>query len=559
MIRELRIRNLALIDDVALELEDGFSVLTGETGAGKSILIGAIGLLLGDRASSEYIRSGFDEGEVNGVFELSSLPDALAKQLTENAITPEENTLIVRRTISRGGRNRIHVNQVPVPLSTLKAIGDHLVDLHGQHEHQSLLKPDTARLLIDSLPSVAPLLASYRQAYHHYCTLRQKLQDHDRRAAELAERRELIEFQYRELESLHLQPGEEEQLEQEHRMLSSATQRVQCVAAIQTSIEGDGDSEGMDRRIADIHRHLETLERFDPRATPWKEQVDGIVACLSELSAFCASYIEDDGDGGASPARLDEINSRLARIQRLKKKHHCSAEELVEKQQALKSDLDSLMNVAADRTQLERQVRQAEKACTETGDKLSGARRTTAGGFDKQITRKMASLGFSEGQWRTAFEAEEQPGPHGLESVNFQVRTNPGEPFMPLIKTASGGEISRLMLAIKTVLSEIDQVPVLIFDEIDTGIGGHLAKEVARSLYELSRNHQVLCISHLHQIASSADHHYSVFKQKEKQRTVTRVRRLTDGEKVTEVARMLGGDTETARKHAEELVRARKK
>ena len=554
MIRELRIKNLALIEDAAIEFEEGFSVFTGETGAGKSILVGAIGLLLGERASTESIRVGAEEAEVSGVFELKNPKKPLKALLEEHAIPLDDEMLIVRRTVSANNRNKIYVNQVALPLSILKKIGDALIDFHGQHEHQSLLNPETAQAIIDNLPGVDGPKRAYEAAFRRYGAAREKLEAHDRKAADLAQKRDVIEFQYNELNNLSLRNNEESLLEEELKLLSSTAQRVQCVSAINAVLTNPETSMGA--FIEAIRKNLEALARFDEAAAPWLLDVKNASTVFGELERFCGDYL-DIAQGAADPARLEFINDRLAKIQRLKKKYHCTGAELAGKTAQLKADLDNLENAEADRSLLEKEAGESLAACVDAGVTLSAARRRGAEAFDVKVSKHMERLGFSGGLWRTDFSPHENPQPQGFETSAFMVRTNPGEQVLPLITIASGGEISRLMLAIKSVLARQDNVAVLIFDEIDTGIGGLLAIEVAKAMVELSTSHQLLCISHLHQIASKADHHYRVFKEPKNGRTVTGVVKLSEKEKVDEIARMLGGESAIARKHAEELLRRR--
>jgi DNA repair protein RecN (Recombination protein N) len=554
MIRELHIKSLALIDDISVQFERGFTVFTGETGAGKSILVGAIGLLLGDRASSEEIRSGAEEAEVQGIFELERIREPLRRLLEEQGISSDDSSCIVRRTRARNGRNRIFINQVAVPLSTLKQFGSHLIDFHGQHEHQSLLYPDTPRVLIDSLANVADTKASYDTAYARFSEAQNALAAHTERAAQLAQRKDLLEFQYNELSSLGLRSDEEEGLTTELTLLSTSSERIACVSEIQALL--DSDSASLLRSIGTIRKKLESLARFDASVQPWIADIGAASSVFSELERFSSSYLEKTG-AAVDPARLDNINSRLAKIQRLKKKYQCAFDGLLEKQRQLKSDLESLENIDADREVLKQAVAAAEKECLESADKLTKCRTRLSAAFDRRVSALMESLGFKDGGWKTVFSPLPAPSAHGLETIDFLVQTNPGEPFLPLAKIASGGEISRLMLAIKTVFAEQDNIPVLIFDEIDSGIGGILAREVGQALKNLSTTHQVLCISHLHQIAALAHHHFLVYKKQQNKRTVTKVQRLSDEEKVQEIARMLGGESEISKKHAEELLQGR--
>lgn len=557
MIRELHIKNLALIESLSLELEAGFTVFTGETGAGKSILVGAIGLLLGDRADSDQIRSGCDHAEISAVFEIDGSSERVAELLGELSIPFDDNQLIIRRRLSHADRSRINVNETPLSLAALRRIGDLLIDLHGQHDHQSLLNEETHRTIIDALEDAAPIRAQYGKAWQTLCSARLALENHDATTRRLNEKRDMIEFQIRELEQAHLKSGEEEALEAELALLSSSVQRISAVGAI---LELLGSSEGASivKQSAAIRRHLEQLAKFDPEAQPWTNDIENAQRIFSELETFCSAYMSDWGEQADPADRVEKINTRLARIQRLKKKYAATLDELIGKEKSLRSELAALDNCESDRKELEKAFSLAQADCMSTGKKLSGARRSSAVRFDRSITAMMETLGFRQGAWETVFGALDEPSEHGLETVRFFVRTNPGEEKLPLAATASGGEISRLMLAIKTVLSRKDSVPVLIFDEIDTGIGGTVAGAVGNAMRDLSSTHQVLCISHLHQIASLADWQIKVYKEQSGDRTVTRIRLLSEEERVDEIARMLGGDSEIALEHARELLRGKK-
>jgi DNA repair protein RecN (Recombination protein N) len=303
-----------------------------------------------------------------------------------------------------------------------------------------------------------------------------------------------------------------------------------------------------------VRKKLELLAKYDPAVEPWLSDVTGTLSVFTELETFCGSYCSGLG-GSADPARIDRMNARLQRLQRLKKKYACDVDGLIGKTAALKNDLDSIVNIDADRAEIARKAAAALAACRKAGTLLGAARKKACRDFDKKVTSLMEQLGFTGGRWQTEMLPHEHPLHDGLETVRFMVQTNPGEPLLPLSRTASGGEISRLMLAIKTVMSGHDRIPVLIFDEIDTGIGGLLAGAVAKALEGLSATRQVLCISHLHQIASRAAHHYHVYKEQINGRTITRVRRLSEKERVDEIARMLGGDSAIALRHAAELLK----
>jgi DNA repair protein RecN (Recombination protein N) len=552
MILELHIKNLALIEDVHIEFSPGFSVFTGETGAGKSILIEAIGLVLGDRASTEQIRSGFEEAEITSVFELDNIQKSLKEILEINGINIQDKTLIIRRIISKSGKNKIYINQIPIPLNVLKLIGDNLVDFHGQHEHQWLLEPKSAQKTIDRLSGVEEIASEYAKKYADYISAKNALEQFDQKCAELASKKEFLEFQYNEIASLNLKPNEEESLEKEISMIASSAQRIECISKINEIMLSEETS--LSRMTNTIKKNLEILSKYDSSAIPWAQEIENCLNIFSELERFCADYLEKEANG-FSQEYLDSLNNRIAKIQRLKKKYNCDYKGLLEKLENLKHDLETLQNVETDRSELAKKEKLAYEECINVGKKLSLARKKHAQIFDKAITQCMSKLGFKDGMWKTEFSQREYPQEDGFEDIIFTVRTNPGEPALPLAKIASGGEISRLMLAIKTVLAKNDYIPILIFDEIDTGIGGMIAKEVADALVSLSKMHQVLCISHLPQIASKADNHYKVYKDTNEGRTITKVKKLTNNERINELARMLGGESTIAKKHAEELLK----
>jgi DNA repair protein RecN (Recombination protein N) len=302
-----------------------------------------------------------------------------------------------------------------------------------------------------------------------------------------------------------------------------------------------------------VRKKLEVLAKYDNAVEPWLVDITNTLNVFTELETFCGSYLAKTG-AAADPARIERLNSRLAKIQRLRKKYSCSLDGLIVKRDALKRDLDAIVNTDADRSELEKNTKAAFASCKQAGAALRTARKNACREFDTKVTSLMEKLGFKGGQWQTEQQPLDEPAPDGLETIRFMVQTNPGEPMLPLARTASGGEISRLMLAIKTVMSGHDRIPILIFDEIDTGIGGLLAGDVATALAKLAASHQVLCITHLHQIASLADHHFHVYKESAGSRTVTRIKRLSDKERVDEIARMLGGNSAAARQHAKELL-----
>lgn len=553
MLKTLSITNLALIQNIEIELFDGFSVFTGETGAGKSVLMGAIGLLLGHRAASEHIRSGEDSAEVQGFFQFTKIPKAILSILKCNEIPCDEGELIIRRIIRRSGRNRILINQVDTPLATLKSIGERLIDLHGQHDHQTLLREDAAISILDSFKEVRPLRKAYDEAWSAYSARKRELSAHRKKVAELAEKKEFLQFQFDEIDALALKPNEESDLEKEYAYLSSVTQRGEAASTISGLLDGDSSTPALTDMLGQLQHGLDELAKYDGSFADWKRDVKESFQVFNELRSVVSSYSRSISDE-ANPLRLDDINSRLSKIQRLKKKYSCDFDGVLAKAKELEAELDELFNGAADASELEKALIKSREALDAAGITLRAGRKKMAATFDAEITARMASLGFQGAGFRTDFTELESPSETGLTFPLFMVRTNKGEPYMELTKTASGGEISRIMLAIKVSLAGNDPVPILVFDEIDTGVGGKRAAGIASTMVELAEHHQLFVISHLQQIASRGENHYSVYKHEVNSRTITEIKLLTKDERVEEIARMLGGDSDVALEHARDIL-----
>lgn len=553
MLKTLSITNLALIQNIQIELFDGFSVFTGETGAGKSVLMGAIGLLLGHRAASEHIRSGEESAEVQGLFQFAEVPKAIMAILKRNEIPCDEGELIIRRIIKRSGRNRILINQVETPLATLKSIGERLIDLHGQHDHQTLLHEDAAISILDSFKEVRPLRKAYDDAWSGYSARKRELAAHNKKVAELAEKKEFLQFQFDEIDALGLKPNEENDLENEYAYLSSVTQRGEAASTISGILDGDSSTPALTDMLGQLQHGLDELAKYDDSFGDWKRDVKESFQVFNELRNVVSSYSRSISDE-ANPLRLDDINSRLSKIQRLKKKYSCDFDGVLAKAKELETELEELFNGAADASELEKALGKAREALDAAGVALRDGRKKVARTFDAEITKRMASLGFQGAGFRTDFTELATPSETGLTFPLFMVRTNKGEPFMELTKTASGGEISRIMLAIKVSLAGNDPVPILVFDEIDTGVGGKRAAGIASTMVELAEHHQLFVISHLQQIASKGTHHYSVYKHEVNNRTITEIKLLSKQERIEEIARMLGGDSDVALEHARDIL-----
>ncbi|WP_447977189.1 DNA repair protein RecN [Candidatus Nitrospira bockiana] len=538
MLTELRITNFALIDRVSLEFSSGFHVLTGETGAGKSILVDAIALLVGGRASTDQIRTDAEEAVIEGAFVLA--PDSpLLPGLREQGVLGGSDTeLIIRRVLSRSGRHRIYLNGSLTPLHTLQAFAGTLLDIHGQHEQQSLLSAGLQLEAVDAFGKLVTLRRDFRRHYDQWQARRRALEEAQRAVEEQRGREELLRFQCDELDAAALRPGEDDALEAEHRRLAHAGRLAELSqAAYGTLYE---DETAVLPLLGAVGDRLQALSRIDATADELPPLCEAAAVQLGELARRVRQYrdrLEMD------PARLADVEERLERIQRLKKKYGETVDGLIAKARDLRAQLQAVESADDRLAELTEAVERDAKAVVEAAGRLSSARRRAASQLEKRVKKELCSLQMD----RTAFTIELRPldgdglGPAGCERAEFLLSANPGEPLMPLSKIASGGELSRIMLALKSVLADADTVPVLIFDEIDAGVGGAVAAAMGERLRELGRYHQVLCITHLPQLASQADVHVLVEKTVEHHRTATRVKRLDGDERRREVARMLSG------------------
>ena len=558
MLTELRISHFALIESLELEFSPGFQVFTGETGAGKSLLVDALILLLGGRASAEHIRSGAKEATLEAVFSLSGHPPILEK-LKEWDLLPEgTQDLLLRRTLSREGRSRMYVNGRLVPLHQMVELGGWLVDIHGQHEQQSLLSSKVQLNVLDAFGGLLALRDEYATHYHRWQDLVRAMADVTQRSKERQEREEFLRFQCEELVKAQLVPGEDEALVREHRKLQNSGRLLEIVNQAYDLLYDNQAS--VLSQLKEVRKLVHELGTIDENVRNWNESVDGGIAQVEELVWATRNY-KDGFDH--DPARLAQIDERLALLQRLKKKYRESLEDLLVRQTRIQSELEELANIEERTQDLQQQVSQACQDTWALGQKLSESRQAVAKKLEKRIAAELAHLMMDKSRFHiglTTASQVEQAGSRGLDQIEFTFCANPGESLHPLARVASGGELSRLMLAMKTVLASVDQVPVLIFDEVDAGIGGNVASTMGQRLKALGQTHQVMCITHLPQIAAQAHCHYLVKKESVDKRTVATVARLPAEEREEEIARMLGGTTitQTVRKAAGELLNATK-
>lgn len=556
MLTELRISRFALIDHLTLEFSSGFQVLTGETGAGKSLLVDALLLLLGGRASGEHIRTGAREAVLEAAFTFVDRHPMLSKLQARDLLVDESKDLILRRVLSREGRSRMYVNGTLVPLHQMAELGEGLVDIHGQHEQQSLLSSKVQLDVVDAFGGLLAVREQYRRQYRTWQDLVQSVEELRGRAAKQQEREEFLHFQADELRKAHLTPGEDETLTHEHHRLQNSGRVLEIVRRVYALVYEDQRS--VLAQLTEVKKLVRELETIDRTIHPWREFVESSQAQVEELALATRRYTDGfDHD----PQRLAQIDERLALLQRLKKKYRLSLEELIERQTRIQSELDELADLDERVKKMQQNVTRAYEEARVLGQKLSESRRIVARRLEEHVVAELAQLKMERSIFRiqlTTAASTEDLGPYGVDQIEFAFCANQGESVQPLARVASGGELSRLMLAMKTALARVDHVPVLIFDEVDAGIGGDVAAAMGQRLNALGRTHQVLCITHLPQIAAQAHAHYRVAKERVRKRTITTVAPLHGKEREEEIARMLGGATitPTVRKAAGEMLNA---
>jgi DNA repair protein RecN (Recombination protein N) len=552
MLTELRIRNVAIIDTVTLPLSPGFNVLSGETGAGKSIIVGALGLLLGERGSADVVRTGTDRAVVEGVFDCSELPE-VPQQLDERGIDVENGLVVLRREVSAGGKGRAWINGTTVTAGVLASIGRSLVNLHGQHESQTLLHDDAQRAVLDGFGGAAEAARAVREGHGRLTALRDEVASLTARRDAATRRADYLRHVVRELEEAKLTAGEETQLADEARRLAHAEDLRTHVAQVREAMDA-GDAAAL-HRLAGARRALMAAERLDPSAGAMLEALDAAIVSLEELSRDVLSYestLESD------PRRLAMIEQRLDVYHRLTKKYGGSVASALETLRDAKGELDVVDTADLDLKALAARVLEAERELAQAASELTVRRREAAGRLEQAVGRLLPELGLPDGRLTVVLRPREPIAASGAEDVEFHVALNVGHDARALARVASGGELSRVMLALKTILARLDRVPTLVFDEVDSGIGGAVAQRIGEMLRRLSSERQVLVITHLAQIAARAHHHIVVAKGPREGVTTADIS-LVDGEpRVGELARMLSGDPErdVSRAHARELLAA---
>lgn len=555
MLQELTIDNLAIIDHLSLEFDDHMTVLTGETGAGKSIIIDAVSLLAGGRGSQEFIRKGEEKLSLQGQFEIPKLPGYVA-QLDELGISHDDGALIISREIHRSGRNTIRVNGTLVNAATLKQLGSGLVDIQGQNEHQLLLRPEAHLGMLDQFANakVQPLLASYQEQYQEYRRLEAAVNQKKANEQQWAQRLDMLRYQVKEIGDADLRADEEDELIAERERLEHFQQIATTLQQVVGVLNDDEEAPVLDQ-VATIMNAAQEIAPFDPEYDDLAQSLSDAYYSLQDVANQAGHQLDSlEFD----EERLATINARLATIADLEHKYGESLADVLAYYDQIKEELTDMEAAADSGSDLEERLNAVQADLLNQGNALSQVRQTAARKLAKQVHTQLKELYMDKAVFEVNFAKTKKPvfSATGIDQVEFYIQTNPGEAMGPLARIASGGELSRVMLALKTIFAQGEGVTSIIFDEVDTGVSGRVAQAIADKIRLIAEGSQVLCITHLPQVAAVAQHHLLIQKRVHDQRTTTSVTPLNTNQRVEELARMLAGDTITklAREHASELL-----
>ena len=561
MLKSLYIRNYALIEEMTISFDEGLNIITGETGTGKSIILGALSLILGDRARTDMIREGADKAVIEADMQV---PDSISLDWMKEYVDIVTHSLLIRREIQSSGRSRAFVHDTPVPVSVINTLGDLLIDLHGQHEHQALFKTENHLSYLDNFGTPKDTLVELRDSYIQLSDIQTELDDLKNKQSMMTEKQDILAFQFQEIQSVDPKPDEDITLEAEERTLKSAEKLFDLLKTLkETLYEGEGATI---EHIARAEQRVSEFTSLNPQFKDWAQALARsrieIQETLHALDTF-VSGIDFD------PNRLEQIRERLSALIRLKKKYGGSLEQVFEHFTKLKSALGDSGSVQTQVAELEKSLREIVEHLSSQCVTLTRLRRENAGKLSEQIKKILKELGLPDAEMQIRVMQKEKAGSpvkiqnkpvlvtlRGMDQVEFLISLNAGESPKPLAQIASGGEISRIMLAIKTILADADNIPVLVFDEIDTGISGRIAHVVGTNLKKLAQKHQIICITHLPQIAAMGSTHFSVHKDVVEGRSQTNVRRLDYDQRIYEIAKLIGGEkvTEAALDSAKELL-----
>ena len=553
MLSLLHIENIALIQSADIRFEPGFNVLTGETGAGKSIVIDSIGAVLGERTSRELIRTGAKSALVTAVFtQVPPLP-----WLEENGFPTGEEELLLQRELQGDGRNVCRIDGKLVTVAQLRELGRQLLNIHGQHDGQQLLDPASHLGYLDQFGGCQPLLESYQQAYRKWHDIRREMDKLQMDEAERSRRVDTLNYQIQELERAQLKAGEDEELSARRTLLRSAGRLMEAVQSAEFALSGDEDRDGACSLIAQAEGEVQGVSSISPELSELSEKLTAL-RCAADDAADTLRDLSRSFD--FSPGELDQVEERLDLLYRLRKKYGPTVEDMLSYLDRCRKELDQIQYADDTLARLEKELKKAQKEAVRRGEVLSQARREAAGALQARVQEELRQLDMPKVQFQTEFTpkgGEAGMDETGLDEVQFLMSANLGEALKPIQKVASGGELARIMLALKNVLAEGDQIGTLVFDEVDTGVSGRAAQKVAEKMAQVARGKQVLCVTHLPQIAAMADTHFSVQKGEREGRTYTRLERLDRSQRREELARLIGGAsiTPSLLESAEELLR----
>lgn len=535
MLNHIRIRNFAIIDHLDLNFKDKLTTLTGETGAGKSILLGALGLLLGDRADSDSVRAGSSKAEISAEFDISKL--ASVNDWLKDKELDADGDCLIRRRLGADGRSRAFINGSPVPLQDMKQLGEMLVDIHGQHEHQSLMKADMQRQLLDDYANHSKLLLDVKTNYKNWLEQKDKLSSLQNACKDKNDRLDLLRYQVNELEELSLQENEVDALQKEHQLLANADQLSENTSSALVVLY-DSEDNSVHSQVSQQASKVESMLATDSSLKPAYEMLSEAMVQIEESAILLRDYKENLN---SDPQRFNEVETRLGIIHDLSRKHHVEPEQLINLYETLAEELNELDHADENLSLLENKVDELNKKYISLTTKLTDSRQKTAKKLNKAISDSMQTLGMAGGKFQIELSSKESPSASGMDQIEYMVSTNTGQPFKALAKTASGGELARISLAIQMITATQGRIPTLIFDEVDSGVGGGIAEIVGKHLRALGESRQVFCITHLPQVASQAHHHMQVYKHSDGKETRTEIIPLEMEQRVDEISRMLGG------------------
>ncbi|MCU0846278.1 MAG: DNA repair protein RecN [Spirochaetes bacterium] len=562
MLLKLSIKNFVIIEDLEIGFGQGLNILTGETGAGKSILIDALSAVMGERMTTDMIRTGFEKASLEGVFDISNLPE-VRRILDDSGIDVDNDTLVLRRELYSSGKGRSFANSVQIPISKMKEISDYLVDIHGQNEHQNIARTSRHREMLDGFGGHQPDVERIRAIHERLADIKNRLASFEIDEREKARRIEYNTFAIREIESAKLAPGEEDELRTESGILANAEKLFREINSAVGLLQGEG---GALQRMKKAEQGLARVSEYDPEISGILDSIKESLYSLEDAAGFLKNY---ERRINYSPERVNQVEERLSLISSLKKKYGDGIQEILAYAEKAGRELEAISSGDEQKEKLNEDFRKTVAEAKKYALELSEKRKNAAKKLEDLVMKELGDLGMGGTVFKVSITRETSPDgeiesdsrkyilyPHGIDKIEFLLSANKGEELRQLSRVASGGEMSRIMLAIKNVIMARDIVESLIFDEVDAGIGGKVAEIVGRKLKSLSKNRQVLVITHLPQIAAMSDNHYSVRKGRIGERITTAVQKLNDREKVREVARMLAGEkiTDLSVRHAEEMI-----